>query len=62
LRESLRLLCQQLIELEVSELIGAAHGERTPDRATHGTGYRRREWDTRAGTIEREIPTLRQGS
>jgi putative transposase len=62
LRESLRLVCQQLMELEVSELIGAAHGERTPDRATHRNGYRSRQWDTRAGTIELEIPKLRQGS
>jgi putative transposase len=27
-----------------------------------GNGYRRREWDTRVGTIELAIPTLRQGS
>jgi putative transposase len=25
-------------------------------------GYRRREWDTRAGTIELAVPKLRQGS
>jgi putative transposase len=62
LRESLRLVCQQLMELEVSELIGASHGERTPERATHRNGYRPRQWDTRAGTIELEIPKLRQGS
>jgi putative transposase len=62
LRESLRLVCQQLMELEVSELIGAAHGERTPDRATHRNGYRSRRWDTRAGTIDLEIPKLRRGS
>jgi putative transposase len=62
LRESVRLVVQQLMELEVSELIGAAHGERTPDRATHRNGYRPRQWDTRAGTIELEIPKLRRGS
>ena len=62
LRESVRLVCQELMELEVAELIGAAHGERTPDRATHRNGYRRREWDTRAGTVELEIPKLRRGS
>jgi putative transposase len=62
LRESVRLVVQELMELEVSELIGAAHGERTPDRATHRNGYRRREWDTRAGVIELEIPKLRRGS
>jgi Transposase, Mutator family len=39
-RESLRWLVQQLMEAEVSELIGAAHGERTDDRATWRNGYR----------------------
>jgi transposase-like protein len=47
---------------EVSELIGAEPGERTPDRATWRNGYRGREWDTRVGVIELEIPKLRQGS
>jgi putative transposase len=45
-----------------SELIGAAHGERTEDRATHRNGYRSRRWDTRAGEIELQIPKIRQGS
>jgi putative transposase len=61
-RESLRWLVQQLMEAEVSELIGAAHGERTEDRATWRNGYRPRRWDTRAGELELRIPKLRQGS
>ena len=40
LRESLKWVVQQLMEAEVSELVGAEHGERTPDRATHRNGYR----------------------
>src|SRR6188472_4489320 len=47
---------------EVSELIGAEHGERTEDRATHRNGYRPRRWDTRAGEIELQIPKIRQRS
>jgi putative transposase len=63
LRESVRLVVQELMELEVSELIGAELGERNPEgRMTQRNGYRRREWDTRAGVIELEIPKLRQGS
>jgi putative transposase len=62
LRESLRWLVAQLMEVEVSELIGAEHGQRTPDRATHRNGYRSREWQTRAGTVELQIPKIRQGS
>src|SRR3954470_13936885 len=63
LRESLRWLDEQLMEIEVSELIGAERGERRPDdRVTHRNGYRVRRWDTRAGEINLEIPKLRQGS
>ena len=63
LRESLRLLVRELMEAEVSELVGAELGERRPDdRATHRNGYRPRRWDTRAGEIELQIPKLRQGS
>jgi transposase-like protein len=62
LRESLRWMVAQLMEAEVSELVGAAHGERTPDRATHRNGYRPRRWDTRAGELELQIPKLRRGS
>ena len=38
IRESVRLVAQELMEIEVSELIGAAHGERTEDRVTHRNG------------------------
>jgi putative transposase len=63
LRESLKLLVRELMEVEVSELIGAELGERRPeDRATHRNGYRPRRWDTRAGEIELQIPKLREGS
>jgi len=62
LRESLGWMVGQLMEVEVSGLIGAELGERTPDRATHRNGYRARRWDTRAGEIELQIPKLRRGS
>jgi putative transposase len=63
LRESLRLLVRELMEVEVAELVGAELGERRPDdRMTHRNGYRVRRWDTRAGEIELQIPKLRQGS
>src|SRR5712691_2533940 len=61
LRESLTWVVQQLMEAEVSELVGAARCERAPDeRLTHRNGYRPRRWDTRAGELE--IPKLRRGS
>jgi putative transposase len=62
LRESVRLVVQELMNAEVSELIGAELGERGADRAPWRNGYRRREWDTRVGVIELGIPKLRQGS
>jgi putative transposase len=62
LRESLTWVVQQLMEAEVSGLIGAGHGERSEERLTHRNGYRARRWDTRAGEIELAIPKIRRGS
>jgi putative transposase len=63
LRESVRLVCQELMSAEVSELIGAELGERNPEgRMTQRNGYRSRRWDTRVGAIDLQIPKLRQGS
>ncbi len=63
LRESLLWVVQQLMEAEVSELVGAERGERAPaERLTHRNGYRPRRWDTRAGELELAIPKLRRGS
>src|SRR4249920_2593181 len=62
LRESLVWVVQQLMEAEVSELIGAERGERAPERLTHRDGYRQRPCQTRAGEIELAIPKLRRGS
>jgi putative transposase len=63
IREAVKAVAAELMELEVSELIGAEHGERRPrDRATHRNGYRPRRWDTRAGEVELQIPKIRQGS
>ena len=62
LREGLRWLAQQLMELEVSEQIGAGRYERTAARKTQRNGYRLRPWETRLGSIELKIPKLRKGS
>src|SRR5688572_8528242 len=63
IREAVKAVCAEMMELEVSALIAAELGERRPDdRATHRNGYRERRWDTRAGEIELQIPRIRQGS
>jgi putative transposase len=62
LREGVRVLAQALMELEISEQVGAAKHERSVERTTHRNGYRDRTWDTAAGAIELKIPKVREGS
>ena len=62
LRDGLKLLAQELMDAEVTQLVGAAPHERTESRLTYRNGYREGEWDTRVGTIELDIPKLRAGS
>jgi len=62
LRAAVEAVCAGL-EGEVAAQIGAELGERRPeDRMTHRNGYRAREWQTRAGSVELQIPKLRRGS
>jgi transposase-like protein len=62
LQEGVRWLVQELMQAEVTAQIGAGRYERTAERATQRNGYRTRPWDTRVGTLELAIPTLRTGS
>jgi len=62
LREMIGFAAHRLMELEVESLTGAAHGERSPDRINYRNGYRERDWETRAGTVELRIPKLRKAS
>ena len=62
LRELVRWAVQELMEAEVSAQIGAGRYERSGERVTHRNGFRPRPWDTRVGTLELQIPKLRQGS
>jgi transposase-like protein len=61
-REMLSFGAHRLMELEIGALTGAGHGERNPERINQRNGYRDREWETRAGTVELRIPRLRKGS
>jgi putative transposase len=61
-REGVAAFVAELMEAEVAAQIGAELHQKAPGRATHRNGYRSREWETRAGTIELEIPRLRSGS
>src|SRR6202023_1968331 len=62
LREMIGFAAQRLMALEVEGLTGAGPGERSAERITHRNGYRERDWETRAGTVELRIPKLRKGS
>ena len=62
LREGLAVLTRELMELQVSQQVGAGRHERTPARMEQRNGYRERRWDTRVGTIELAVPRVRDGS
>ncbi|RYC28735.1 IS256 family transposase [Lichenibacterium minor] len=62
LREMISFAAERLMELEVSALTGAAFGEKSGERLVQRNGYRDRDWQTRAGTVELRIPKLRKGS
>ena len=62
LREMIRGFAQKMMDAEVEVRCGAVYGEVTPERVNSRNGYRARDWDTRAGTIELAIPKLRTGS
>src|SRR5438445_11844846 len=62
LREMIGFAAERLMEMEVGAATGAAYGEKNPLRTAQRSGYRERDWETRAGTVELRIPKLRKGS
>ena len=62
LRDMIQYVAQRLMELDVEGRCAAAYGERSPERANSRNGYRERLWETRAGSVQLNIPKLRRGS
>ena len=62
LREMIGFAGQRLMELEIGARTGAGYGEKSAERLAQRNGYRERDWQTRAGTVELRIPKLRKGS
>jgi len=62
LREGVKVLAEAMMEMEVSRKTGAGLYERSDERLNYRNGYRERWWDTRAGTINLNIPRLRSGT
>jgi putative transposase len=62
LRAMVKTFADALMSAEADAICGAPYGQRSEERTNQRNGYRAREWDTRAGTVELAIPKLRQGS
>ena len=62
LRQMLTTFINTLMSAEADAVCGADYGQRSEDRTNVRNGYRRREFDTRAGTLDLAIPKLRSGS
>jgi transposase-like protein len=62
LREGVRAMAQELMEIEVAQQLGAEKYERAADRSGERNGYRDRTWDTRVGSLELRVPRVRDGS
>ena len=62
LRELLTTFINTLMSAEADSVCGAAYGTSSPERVNRRNGYRHRDFDTRAGTIDVAVPKLREGS
>ena len=62
LRAMIKTFSDALMSAEADALCGAEYGQRSEERVNSRNGYRARQWDTRAGTVELAIPKLRTGS
>ncbi len=61
LRTMAELITGFLMEAEVANKVGAEAHERSEQRTTHRNGYRERRWDTRLGTLQLQVPKVREG-
>jgi putative transposase len=62
MRHLLQTMINALLSADADAVVGAEWGERSSDRTTHRNGYRHRNLDTRAGTIDVAVPKLRSGT
>jgi putative transposase len=62
LRSLLTTFIDTLMSAEADAVCGADYGMTSPERVNTRNGYRHRDFDTRAGTLDVAIPKLRQGS
>lgn len=62
LRSMLTSFVNMLLSADADSVCGAGYGTRTDERTNRRNGYRHRDLDTRAGTLDVAIPKLREGT
>ena len=62
MRELLGTFLNALLSAQADSVCGAEYGTRSDDRTNRRNGYRHRDLDTRAGTLDVAVPKLREGS
>ena len=62
LRSLLELICQQALEVEISDHLGAEPYERTGDRTGYRNGYKTRTLTTAVGDLQLLVPQDRDGT
>jgi len=62
MRELLGTFINALLSAQADSVCGAEYGTRSDDRTNRRNGYRHRDLDTRAGTLDVAVPKLREGS
>jgi putative transposase len=62
MRDLLSTFINALLSAQADTVCGASYGTRSDDRRNRRNGYRHRDLDTRAGTIDVAIPKLREGT
>lgn len=62
LRSMVKAMAETPVSAEADGLCGAEYGRRSDERTNSRNGYRTRDWDTRAGTVELAIAKPRSGS
>ena len=62
LREMLGTFINALLSADADQVCGASYGTISDDRVNRRNGYRHRDFDTRAGTLDVKIPKLRSGT
>src|SRR6187431_3113171 len=62
MRELLGTFINALLSAQADSVCGAEYGTSSEDRTNRRNGYRHRDLDTRAGTVDVAIPKLREGT